>query len=222
MNVLALDLSTPRAGVALWRSGGTTVERMWEPAPRDSRPLYTAIRELLGGAGLMADDVDLFVAGRGPGNYSGLRIALTVAAMLAMPGRRPWVALDSGVAVAEEAFRRWPVDDVLVAGDARRGRVWCGRCRREDDGAARLDGGWRLVRPGELDSLVPAAGIGVTSEWAALSDLARLSKGSGRWWEDDIPPRPLHLARRAAERWLTGAPFPPAVPVYLHPPVAGV
>lgn len=221
MNVLALDLSAPRASMALRRFGRLAAEREWDAVSRDNRAVFRRLQDLLADAGLGLDGIDLFVAGRGPGNYSGLRAALTVAAMLAAPSGRPTVALDSGLAVAEEVFARLPVDEAIVAGDARRGWVWCGRFRRMDDGSAELVGDWRLCRPAELDALVPPGGVGVSPEWTRLAVPAGLSADGGRWRAGDAPVPARHLARRAEERWRAGRPFPPSVPLYLHPPVAG-
>ena len=45
------------------------------------------------------EEVGLYVAGRGPGNYSGMRAAITTAESLALPGNTPLLAVSSGLAV---------------------------------------------------------------------------------------------------------------------------
>lgn len=218
--VLGIDLSSPRGSVALVRDGGVVREIAWEEAPRDSRRAFDALTAMLRDCGVTAADIDLFAAGRGPGNYSGMRVALTAARALAMPGGRPFHAVDSGAALADVAFRMTAADDVLVAGDARRGRCWHAPFHRAHDGTAEAMAPWSLCDVADLSARVPPAGVGVTSDWERLSAAASLPGPDAAWIERSLHPSAAAVAFRALDRWRRGDPSEPATPLYLHPPVA--
>lgn len=220
MRVLGIELSSPMGSVALVEDGRVVREIAWEEAPRDSRRAFEALERILREAGIGAADVDLFAAGRGPGNYSGMRVALTVASGLAMPGGRPVHAVDSGAALADAALQEVAADDVLIAGDARRGRCWHAAFHRGHDGAAVAAGPWALCEISDLAGRVPPAGVGATPDWERLSALASLPGPSGAWLPRSVFPSASFVALRALRRHGRDEPSEPASPIYLHPAVA--
>jgi len=102
MKLLAFDTSTDSMSLAL--SDG---QRIWQHTgpggAQASSTLIPAILELLGQAGLALADLDALVFGRGPGSFTGLRTACSVAQGLALGARLPVLPLDTLMAVAEEA-----------------------------------------------------------------------------------------------------------------------
>ncbi|MGC1172534.1 tRNA (adenosine(37)-N6)-threonylcarbamoyltransferase complex dimerization subunit type 1 TsaB [Polaromonas sp.] len=102
MKLLAFDTSTDSMSIAV--SDGT---RGWQHtgpgAAQASATLIPAILELLGQAGLTLAGLDALVFGRGPGSFTGLRTACSVAQGLALGARLPVLPLDTLLAVAEEA-----------------------------------------------------------------------------------------------------------------------
>jgi len=217
--IFALDLSSPIGSAAWVERGEVLAEAEWPQPPRDNRAVFERLRALLFSEGRHPDHVDLWAVGRGPGSYSGLRIALAAVRMFAAPGDQPTVGVDSGLAVADELLMRLPVDEAIVAGDARRGRAWYGRVRRTDSGLAELTEPWSLCRIGELDLKVPPAGCGASAEWTRLAEVAGFSSTDGRWWPEDLVPRARHIARRAELMVAHGEQCPPVVLIYLQPPV---
>ncbi|MCX7818889.1 MAG: tRNA (adenosine(37)-N6)-threonylcarbamoyltransferase complex dimerization subunit type 1 TsaB [Kiritimatiellae bacterium] len=218
--VVALDLSAAVGSAAWMEQDDTIAEIEWPQPPRDNRATFEHLRALLFSEGRHPAQVELWVVGCGPGAYSGLRIATAAIHMFAAPLGRPVIGIDSGLATGDELLRRVPVDDAIIAGDARRGLAWFGRIRRADDGSAELVAPWSLCALTELEAKVPPAGCGGSAEWSRLAHAARLTAAEGRWWPEDLVPRARHLARRAIELWTRGQPLPPALPIYLQPPVA--
>lgn len=219
--IVALDLSAP-IGSAVWlERDEPVVEIEWPQPPRDSRTVFQHLKTLLLGDGRHPDYVDAWAVGCGPGAYSGLRIALAAIRMFAAPLQRPTIGVDSGLAVADELLMRLPVDDAVVAGDARRGLAWYGQIRRADCGLAQLVAPWTLCPLHELDSKVPAAGCGGSAEWSQLASVAQLNSAEGKWWPEDLVPRARHIARRARLLLLGGHPLPPPRLIYVQPPVGG-
>ncbi len=113
MKLLAFDTSTEVLSVAL--SDG---DRVWQHtgpgAAQASSALIPCVLDLLAQAGLTLVELDALVFGRGPGSFTGLRTACSVAQGLALGAKLPVLPLDTLLAVAEEArFQHQPGADTL-------------------------------------------------------------------------------------------------------------
>ncbi|MDP2809613.1 MAG: tRNA (adenosine(37)-N6)-threonylcarbamoyltransferase complex dimerization subunit type 1 TsaB [Rhodocyclaceae bacterium] len=82
MNLLALETSTRRLSVALWRDGDL-IERGEELPNGGSERLLPWVNELLRDAGLTLNSLDGIAFGAGPGSFTGLRLAAGCAQGLA-------------------------------------------------------------------------------------------------------------------------------------------
>ena len=102
MKLLAFDTSTDSMSLAL-SDGSRTWQHTGPGAAQASSTLIPAILDLLGQAGLALAELDALVFGRGPGSFTGLRTACSVAQGLALGARLPVLPLDTLMAVAEEA-----------------------------------------------------------------------------------------------------------------------
>lgn len=74
--ILSIELSTPCASVALWRSGTFILERSWT-TDRDHSEIFTYLKEAR--EALQGGKIDLILVGSGPGSYGGVRVALAAA-----------------------------------------------------------------------------------------------------------------------------------------------
>ena len=219
MNVVGIDCSSPRGSVALCTSDGIVTEREWSADSRDDAVMWTLLRELLVDHAMDWGAVHVWVAGCGPGSYTGLRIAITAARVLALAGNSVAVGLDSGWATAQRAMELVPAEQILVAGDARRGQAWYGLFRRNDAGLAVQIVPWSLCPLAKVAELVPPGGVGCSPDWERLSKAPSFRPDVSCWWPHSVPPSARWLAERAAELAQSGEPLNPPSPVYLHPPV---
>ena len=219
--LLAFDTSTERLHFGVSAAGAVRV-REAEGGARASALLLPAVRGLLAEAGLALAGLDAIAFGRGPGAFTGLRTACAVAQGLAFGAGLPVLAIDTLMAVAEDAARLEAGDDVWVAMDARMNEIYAARYRR--DGAAAP---WRaVVAPAlwTLDALhaawhaeAPAAVAG--SACAAFGE--RLdTRGARR--VDDAVPRAAALLALAARAHAAGeaTDAAQALPLYLRDKVA--
>ncbi len=126
--VLAIDVSGPGGGAALLGPEGVSTERV-PPAVRRGRDLVPAIGRLLAAKGLAPRDLDLVACGVGPGSFTGIRIGIATAAALAYATGKP--VLDVGSLDGIAANAPGTAERVVVLLDARQGRVFRGRFRRE-------------------------------------------------------------------------------------------
>jgi tRNA threonylcarbamoyladenosine biosynthesis protein TsaB len=132
MNLLALDTSGDRSAVGVWTAAGLVREVVTDASRKHGRDLASVIRDLLRAVDLRPLDLTAIAVGLGPGSYTGLRIGLTAARMLAYAAGAKLLAFDS-----LEAFAQNAPDDALkvqVVADAQRGDVYCATFERSEAG----------------------------------------------------------------------------------------
>lgn len=126
MKLLAFELATEACSVALWNDG--EVAERFEVAPRRHAELALPWAEaLLAEAGLARSQLDAIAVGRGPGAFTGVRLAIAVGQGIALALDRPLVPVSTlaTLAMAANAPR------VLASIDARMGEVYLGAFERE-------------------------------------------------------------------------------------------
>ena len=122
--LLAFDTSTESMSVAV-RHGDAVLERSSAGGAQASATLIPLIQALLAEAGLKLRELDAIAFGRGPGSFTGLRTACSVAQGLGFGAGVPLLPIDTLQAVAEEARQRFGAQQVLALLDARMDQVYC-------------------------------------------------------------------------------------------------
>lgn len=126
--LLAFDTSTEHMSVALGVG-----ERTWlhdgAGGAQASAALIPTVLGLLAQAGLRVAQLDAIAFGRGPGAFTGLRTACAAAQGLALGAGRPVLALDTLMAVAEDARGDAAAPDLWVAMDARMNEIYAAHYR---------------------------------------------------------------------------------------------
>lgn len=190
--VLGIDVSGPAGGAALVGTPGPAAVETIPPAIRRGRDLVPRIERMLGAAGLAPGDLDLIACGVGPGSFTGIRIGIATAAALAYAAQVPVLDIGSlhGIAAGAPA----EAEHVLVALDARRGRVFAGLFRR---GAA--VGAYRNAEPAALAAELAADTWVMGDAREAYPEIFRCYPGTA-----DAPVRPDAIARLGAARFERG------------------
>jgi tRNA threonylcarbamoyladenosine biosynthesis protein TsaB len=140
-NVLALDTATDQLAVAL-QAGEHAYAVLAEGGAQASAVLLPQVQALLSRSGLRLADLDCIAFGRGPGAFTGLRTACSVAQGLAFGIGKPVLPIDSLLIVAEDARvqhaalaaaaperQQTPATDGLTVGvamDARMDEIYAG------------------------------------------------------------------------------------------------
>src|SRR5690606_16284442 len=110
MRLLAIDTSSRVGSIALL--DGSDVSERFIATPREQAELVLPlVDDLLGARGIGLKDLDALVLGRGPGSFTGLRIAASVVQGLAFAAERPVVAVSSLEALAQRAWRELGIED---------------------------------------------------------------------------------------------------------------
>ena len=128
MRVLALETSTEYCSVALWQDGAT-VDRCELAGQRHSEMLMAMIDGLLRAAGSKLQDMGGIAFGRGPGSFTGVRIACGVAQGLAFGANLPVAGVCTLQALAEASGQ----PRVIAALDARMGEIYHAAYEKQDD-----------------------------------------------------------------------------------------
>ncbi len=129
--LIAFDTSTERMAVALQSAAGAALLDEAGGAAA-SATLLPRIARLLADAQLVHADLDFIAFGRGPGAFTGLRTACSVAQGLAFGAGRPVLPIDSLLVVAEDARVQAGAPDpfdVGVAMDARMDEIYAAAYR---------------------------------------------------------------------------------------------
>lgn len=194
--VLALEWSTRKLSVALGEiSREMALERFRAPEA------MALLNEVLAESGFDSGDIGEIRVGRGPGNFSGIRLAFAWAAGFAAPGGVHLVSISSGRALARRLLEVNP-QGVLILGDARRGQWWGGIFRPKQSGE------WEMHEPEIWGRRLRAEAAAGTPMRVISPDADRLAAA--------IECEALFPHARDLLAW-TGA-EEPAEPLYFHPP----
>ena len=230
MKILAIDTATEACSVAL-SIGASMIARWAVPGRGHATLLLPMVDEVLSEAGLPGlRALDAIAFGRGPGGFTGVRIATAVAQGLALGADLPVIPVSDLAALGLQALDRcrdrWPDAeqmDVAVALDARMGEVYFARVRADGNGGVQCVAE-QVVAPERLSPIDLPLGlrVGAGHGFGAHPSLAdRLGGGFREVWPELLP-RAHEIARLARADWQAGAAIDPADahPVYLRDDVA--
>lgn len=235
MKLLAFELATEACSVALWVDG--EVHERFGIAPRRHAELALPWADaVLAEAGITRAQLDAVAVGRGPGAFTGVRLAIAIGQGIALALDRPVLPVSTLAALAVGVARAGGNHDprrgaqaegaaqrVLASIDARMGEVYVGAFRVHD-GDATLIGSEAVLAPEAVvlpdsDAGWLAAGTGFAASGGALgthlaAQLARI--------DPQALPRAGDVARLAARMWLRGEAMAPerVEPAYLRNQVA--
>lgn len=155
MLILAVDTSTPQVGVAVGSDEGVLGQVRLTGGRRHAEQLAPAVQYVLGELGIRTSELAAVAVGIGPGLFTGLRVGVTTAKVMAQALRIPVIPVASLDLVA------YPVrfTDRLVAAvvDARRGEVFYALYRSVPGGVQRV-GDYLVGPPSDVVGDVMATG----------------------------------------------------------------
>ena len=236
MKLMALETSTDQLSVAL--RCGSHPEVLQHSGPggaQASASLIPAMQRLMAEAGLGWSQLDAIVFGRGPGSFTGLRTACSVAQGLALGASLPVLPVDTLLAVAEDArwqfesrlphATRMPTLDIVALLDARMDELYCAHYQLLDQDAGK-DVVWRqvgehaLLRPEQLHC--PAGALMAGNVFGAYGHRLPAHAPSASLTRLDALPTAAALLRLAPALMAQGAAVPPelALPLYVRDKVA--
>jgi len=219
MNSLAIELSTKQGSVAVFSDERLVAEKTWKEEGTRSQHVFHVIPNLLEEASVAPDQLGTYYVGRGPGSYSGLRIAMTAARGMALPSEAKVFALSSGEALAAETAEREGATTVAVVGDARRNMIWVGVFRVLAMQLETLHS-WNVMDRASLPAVLPGPCVVVSSDWKRIGDhLEAMNLPEGRLIRESRYPSARYVGKVGMRKLGSGEPSEPLSPIYSHPPV---
>lgn len=133
MKILAFDTAYSTCSVGLLVDEQVVVSE--EPAVmRQGSLILPAIARMLHSFSIQVEDLDLVVFGKGPGSFTGIRIASSVAQGIAFGAQKPAIPVSSMAALAQTAYMCHGWENVTVCIDARMNQLYCGEYKLNNDG----------------------------------------------------------------------------------------
>jgi tRNA threonylcarbamoyladenosine biosynthesis protein TsaB len=218
-SLLAFDTATEHLSIAVAVPGRVLTHEAAGGA-QASATLIPAILALLAQAGVTLRDLDAIAFGRGPGAFTGLRTACSVAQGLAYGAGKPVLPIDTLLAVAENARDGAAAFDVWVAMDARMDEVYAAHYLFEAD-AWRVREAPMLTTPDALNARWQARPPACVAGSALSAFGARLAVGAAARLPDALP-RAAGMVSLARASWAQGGAVDAAhaLPLYLRDKVA--
>ncbi|WP_320823975.1 tRNA (adenosine(37)-N6)-threonylcarbamoyltransferase complex dimerization subunit type 1 TsaB [Reinekea sp.] len=164
MNILSIDTTADVCSIALVLESKHFV--FHEHRPREhAQILLPEIEKLLLLAELRADELDLIVFGRGPGSFTGVRIATGVAQGLGLAAQCPLAPISTLQSLAWSAAQMGHTD-IWVALDARMAEVYFAPYRVNTAGIPELASAERVTSLVNIETLPGPSTVFIGSGWA--------------------------------------------------------
>jgi tRNA threonylcarbamoyladenosine biosynthesis protein TsaB len=166
--ILALESATEYGSIAL--SFEDRILTRASKAPKQhSLWILPAVEMLLAEAGLTKKQLNAISFGRGPGSFTGIRLAMSVAQTIAFALNIPVIPISTLQTLAQQAWRINRCTEVFAALDAKLHQVYWGHYRHNPDtGLMQSDSVERVEDPKQI-------------EWSNVLRPAR--RGIGNGWE---------------------------------------
>ncbi|MFT3696117.1 MAG: tRNA (adenosine(37)-N6)-threonylcarbamoyltransferase complex dimerization subunit type 1 TsaB [Kofleriaceae bacterium] len=149
MIVLGIDTATRFASVAIVDDDRVIAETRGDDRAHGS-DLLVLIDAVTKSAGLGPKSFDAVAIGAGPGSFTGLRIGMATAKGIAFAAKCPLWTVSSLAALAYDELVARPLATVCAVLDARKGEVYYGAYRRDDD-RIELVGQERVAPPDQVE-----------------------------------------------------------------------
>ncbi len=223
MRLLAIDTASHICSVALMIDGEILLEEADLPQGHSDIVLEMADRLLRRGGLASPRELDGVAFGRGPGSFTGLRIAAGVTQGIAYGGNLPVAPVSNLAALALRAMNDLGATKILPALDARMGEVYWAGYQSSGDASLQLSMEEEVRAPGLVATPQDAGWIGVGEGWRGYGETLRERCGDYlERVEENLNGSAREIALLAAPILANGLGLAPqqALPVYLRNDVA--
>ncbi len=221
MKLLAVETSTDACSAALIING--EIRERFQLAPKEhTKLILPMIDSLMSEAGLRPQNLDALAFSRGPGSFTGVRIATSVIHGIALGADLPVVGVSTLAAIAQQFFINQSEDVAFVAMDARMSEIFWAVYQRNNENYAQLLGK-EAVTPAQLVEFPDLKGVGIGSGWGVYTqDLTTCLADHVLRYEPEHLPRASAIAQLGVHGFELGlaVAVEQALPVYLRDKVA--
>ena len=222
MKIIAIDTATEACSAAFLLEG--EIVSRYELAPRThTERLLPMLDELMAETELKLKDFDALAFGRGPGSFTGVRIAAAAAQGIALSAELPVIAVSTLAAMAQRAMDELDAESVLTAIDARMNEVYWSAYQKDGNGLAKALIDESVIPPENITVPIEAKWTGVGTGWDPYYEtLAERMGQKAIKVNAEFYPNAASICRLAEPLLLAGkaTPAEQAIPVYLRNNVA--
>ena len=221
MKLLAIETATESCSAALLIND--EVFSVSEIAPRrHNEVILSMCEQVLVQGQTSLSQLDAIAFGRGPGAFTGVRIAASVTQGIAIGQDLPVVPVSSLAVMAQAAFEAKRVTSVLSCIDARMKEIYFGQYKLNDDQIMELIGDEKVAPPNTINIDVDDECYGVGSGWKLYAEVLHQALGKKLSYDEDLFPLAKHVAKLAKVYFKQGKVVSAveALPVYLRDNVA--
>jgi tRNA threonylcarbamoyladenosine biosynthesis protein TsaB len=219
-HILALDTSGTSCSVALWSDSGLLIGKEESAERQHTQRLLPMVKDLLLEADVKMSSLDAIAYGRGPGSFTGIRIAAGVAQGLAFGIDCKVIPISTLAALALRFHQQFNTPNLayVCSLDARMGEVYWGEYIIDETHPelALAQVAESVCAPTQVEvvnSVYAACGSGML-----VVDMPEAMIASAQSVCADLQPRALEMARLAGADYALGLQYAPenALPVYLR------
>lgn len=177
MKLLAIDTSCSACSIALQIDDEVKSSHSIAPM-QQARLILPMIQDLLASTDVKLNDIDAVAFGCGPGSFTGVRLASSVAQGIGFAISCPIIRISSMAAMAQTALIEHGWHHLMVALDARMGQIYWASYQLDQYGCVGLIGDEQLCSPAEIKpSMINSAWIGIGDAWANYQEILVKSLG---------------------------------------------
>lgn len=204
--LLSIEAAADGCSVALSMDDGSIISR-FEQAPRmHSRVLYPMLDSVLAEAGIKPLDLDAVVFGKGPGSFTGLRIAAATAQGIGFGADLPLIGVSTLQAMAQQSQSESPkAQNVITILDARMNELYFGCYAWNQELLLMVPVCDDFIAPVDIADLpvtsTPNTTIGCGNGWALEEKLSENIKASASKTLPELVPQAQFLLPDALNQW---------------------
>lgn len=144
MKFLAYDTSSETLSIAIFENDALVAEREFPLFTRHSADLTPSLEKVFKENKMRPEELEVIAVGLGPGSFTGLRVGITTAKVMAYALKKKIIGIPSIEAIAR-GVEDWD-GPVAVVLDAKKGKIYSAVYQKRG-----ID--WRLIQKPALDTL---------------------------------------------------------------------
>ncbi|MEJ2403224.1 MAG: tRNA (adenosine(37)-N6)-threonylcarbamoyltransferase complex dimerization subunit type 1 TsaB [Candidatus Thiodiazotropha sp.] len=222
MKILAIETATEACSAALLIDQELIQRHALKPRGH-SELVLGMMDDLLSEAGVRVHSLDALAFGRGPGSFTGVRIATGVIQGAALGADLPVLPVSTLAALAQRGYRELAQEQLLPAYDARMGELYWAAYRVGQRGLVELALPEQVASAEQVTLPEQEGWFGVGSGWGCCAEPLQARLGNRLLgFQADFHCSAEDVVRLAAEDFRLGRAVAPerALPVYLRNRVA--
>ncbi len=220
MKLLAIETSTESCSAAAMVNDEVYV--VSEIAPRRHNEIILSMCEqVLAQGEISITQLDLISFGRGPGSFTGVRLAASVTQGIALAQDLPVVPVSSLAALAQAAYKNYNASSVFPCIDARMQEVYYAVYQLDSNKIMQLQGEEKVINPSLIDAKISEHSIGIGSGWDAYTQILHEKLGNITIFAHEFPQAEF-VAQLGNNYFVQGQSVSAvqAIPVYIRDNVA--